>query len=751
MKRPTAADVDLPLDEAKLRPPPVRDGSLPRTALIEALRPVALPTLALVAAPAGYGKTTLLAKLAARAGRKPFAWLTLDERDNDPARLVAALGAALVRAGSLDAAVLDELPRPPAAAAKRLAAAVAAGGAIGLAIDDLHCLESERSIAVLQTLAARLPPRSRLVLAGRTRPPDGLAGPRDGIRVLEIGTAALAMSADEARALFERAGVEVPDEDLPGLVERMEGWPTGLYLAALVLAADPGAAASFDGSDRFVTEYFREECLAALDDADVRFLEHASVLDRLSGALCDRALRVSGSATRLKRLARSTLFLVSPAGGRPRTYRLHTALRDALRDELRRREPAVAQAIAARAAEWSTRHGEYEQAVGYAWAAGHDEEFAALVERSAPALFHEGGLATIERWLTWPAEPLFAEHPPLALWRALVRLLRGRDDEAVRWLDLAAQAESDLDASIDGTPLRGWRALILSVMCRSGLESMRADATLAVETLGDASPWRSASLLLLGVTHVLAGETAAAGDLLSEAQSTAAIAGMKDTFCVALAERALIEAADGRWTTAEAFATGARTVVQESHLEDYPTSAVTFAASARSAVRRNDWVRARTDVERTVRLLPMLTSALPWLAVQVRLELARTRLELSEHDAASAVLQEAEAILAGGLDLGALGTQVAELRRELDRGTRPEHRWEHLTPAELRLLPLLTTHLSFREIAEILHISRNTVKTQAICVYRKLDVSSRSAAIERASELGLVEKPGVLELARDDR
>jgi LuxR family maltose regulon positive regulatory protein len=293
--------------------------------------------------------------------------------------------------------------------------------------------------------------------------------------------------------------------------------------------------------------------------------------------------------------------------------------------------------------------------------------------------------------------------------------------------------------------------LILSALCGSGLERMRADAALALEMLGDGSPWRPSALLLLGVTHVLAGETAAASEVLSEAQTAAAISGAKDTFCVALAQRALLEAAEGRWTTAEAFATGARTVVQESDLVAYPTSALTYAASARSAVQRNDWVRARTDVERTLHLLPMLTSALPWLAVQVRLELARVRLELSEHDAASAVLAEAEELLASGLDLGTLRSQVEELRTELAKGSRPDEPWEQLTRAELRLLPLLTTHLSFREIAEILHISRNTVKTQAICVYRKLGVASRSAAIERASELGLVEKPEVLALSREHR
>jgi LuxR family transcriptional regulator, maltose regulon positive regulatory protein len=739
--------------ESKLRRPAPRDGSVSRTALLETLRAAAVPTIGLVAAPAGYGKTTLLAEVAAD-GRRPFAWVTIDEQDNEPMCLVAALAVALAGAGSLDESMVEEVVKrraSPAAAVKRLAAALGAGGPVALAVDDLHLLSSESSVGVIEVIAAHLPPRSRLLLASRTRPPDGLREPRDGTRVLELGREELQMSDEEAAVLLRRAGAEVSDDQRAVLMERLEGWPAGLYLAALVVAADASAAASFDGSDRFVTEYFREECLGALGDADIRFLERASVLERLSGALCDSALRMSGSAGRLKRLARSTLFLIPLADGPSRTYRLHTALRDALRGELRRCEPEVADAIAGRATEWATRQGDLEEAVTYAWGAGKVDEFAALVERSAPALYHAGGLATIERWLTWPNEAAFAQHPALSLWRALVSLLRGDDEEAVRWLDLAAHAPADLDGSIDGTPSRAWRSLILAALCRSGVQAMRADAAAALAALGDSSPWRPSALLLLGVTHVLAGETAEASEALSEAQTTAAISGAKDTFCVALAERSLLEAAQGRWATAEAFATSARTVVQESHLEDYPSSALTYAASARSAVQRSDWVRARTDVERTNRLLPMLTSALPWLSVQVRLQIARTQLELSAHDAASAVLTEAEALLAEGIDLGRLGSQVEELRRELQRAPQADDGTGQLTPAELRLLPLLTTHLTFREIAEILHISRNTVKTQAICVYRKLGVSSRSAAIERASELGLVEKPEVLGLPHEYR
>ncbi len=711
-------------------------GAVQRTALLDTLRPVAAPTVAFVTAPAGYGKSTLLAQVAAATGRKPFASLTIGERDNDPRQLVATLGAALgIEVSS----------------AKSLGAAIGGAGAVDLSIDDLHLLSSERSLDALRTVAASLPPRSRLLLAGRTRPPDPLAEALNGGRTIELGREDLRMSESEAGALLRSAGVDFPDDELPGLVQRLEGWPAGLYLAALVVKTDGSAVATFDGSDRFVVEYFREECLSALDGDDVRFLERVAVLDQLSGALCDSALRVSGSATRLKQLARSLLFVIPTAGGRSRTYRLHAALRDAVRGELLRREPQLAQAIAARAADWALRQGDEQQAVAYAWGAGREEQFVTLIEQSATGAYHNGGLSTIEQWLSWPRDSLFVDHPALSLWRALVHLLSGDEDEALRWIELAAPAQISSHASIDGTPLSAWRALLMAALCRSGLEEMRVDSAAALEALADDSPWRPSALLLLGVTHVLAGETAAAEEVLSEAEATATTADAKDTLCVVLAQRALIESAEGRWAPTEAFATKARGLVKESNLDDYPTSALTYAASARSAVQHSDWVRARTDVDRATRLLPLLTGALPWLSVQVRVEVARTRLGLSEHDAASTVLAEAEELLAEGLDLGTLRDQVDELRIELSKSGRPDDRREHLTPAELRLLPLLTTHLSFREIAEILHISRNTVKTQAICVYRKLGVSSRSAAIERASKLDLVETPEALELAKENR
>ncbi len=153
------------------------------------------------------------------------------------------------------------------------------------------------------------------------------------------------MSEDEAGALLRSAGVDLPDDELPGLVQRMEGCRRGSNLAALALETDGSAATTFDGSDRFVAEYFREECLSALERRGRALSRAVAVLDQLSGALCDSALRVSGSATRLKQLARSLLFVIQTAGGARGRIASTPALRDALRGELLRREPRFAQAM----------------------------------------------------------------------------------------------------------------------------------------------------------------------------------------------------------------------------------------------------------------------------------------------------------------------------------------------------------------------------------------------------------------------
>ena len=615
---------------------------------------------------------------------------------------------------------LDKPPGTPA----RLRRTLRAGPPIRIVLDDLQTLENARCLELVQTLASHLPPRGQLLLASRT--PIALDRHE---RLIELGAGDLRMSADEAALLLRGAGVNAPGEVVAALTARLEGWPTGLFLAALAHQVEGQDLSSFGGADRYVHDYFREECLAGLDEKDVRFLERASVLERLTARLCDRTLRTRGSAERLERLSRATAFLIPLDEG---VYRLHQAFREMLQAELHRAEPETPKLLTARAAEWCAEHGEAEAGARYAWTAGRPDRYAELAEQAATGLYHSGGLDTLERLLAEPGEQLVPRHPELAAWGAIVHALRGRADDAVRLVEIG----EEMSAGTHTARL----AAVRSALCQEGGAQMATDAAAALK-----SPSRPSALLLLGVARLLAGEGANAAETLAEAAAEATLAGRTDTACLALAECAGLAALDGNWDDVELLIDKARTAIREASLDDYPTSALTYATSARAAVHASDWVRARADAGQATRSLPMLTGALPWLAVQVRLELAQVHADLSDHETAAAMLAGAEAILGATDGLGVLHDQADRLRQEIADATRGREAPGQLTPAERRLLPLLTTYLSFREIAETLDVSRNTVKTQAICVYRKLGVSSRSAAIDRASELGLVDRPEALE------
>jgi LuxR family transcriptional regulator, maltose regulon positive regulatory protein len=702
-----------PVLQPRLEPPPAREGTVARSALAERLSPSAQATVGTLVAPAGYGKTTLLAEVAASRDL-PVAWLTVNETDNEPA--VFRRRAAIAAGWALG---LDEPPSTPA----RLRRALRAGPPIRIVLDDLQALENDQCLEAVQALASHLPPRAQLLLASRAP----IAFDRRE-RLVELGAGDLRMSAGEAALLLRGAGVNPPDEVVAALTARLEGWPTGLYLAALAHRVEGQDLSSFGGADRYVRDYFREECLAGLDQKDVRFLERASVLERLTARLCDRTLQTRGSAERLERLSRATAFVIPLGEG---AYRLHQAFREMLQAELRKAAPETPKVITARATEWCVEQGDMETAARYAWSAGRPDRYAELTEQAAAGLYHSGGLDALERLLAEPGEQLVPCHPELAAWGAIVHALRGRADDAVRLVEIGEETPA-------GTrPAR--LAAVRSALCQGGAAQMATDAAAALE-----GPARPAALLLLGVARLLAGESAGA-QTLADASAEAMLAGNTDTACLALAERAGLAVLDGNWDDVERLVDEARTAIREAGLEDYPTSALTYATSAHAAVHASDWVRARADAGHAARSLPVLTDALPWLAVQVRLELAQVHAALSDHETAAAMLAGAEAILGATDGLGVLHDRADRLRQELADATRSREAPAQLTPAEQRLLPLLTTYLSFREIAESLDVSRNTVKTQAICVYRKLGVSSRSAAIDRASELGLVARPEVLE------
>jgi LuxR family maltose regulon positive regulatory protein len=275
-------------------------------------------------------------------------------------------------------------------------------------------------------------------------------------------------------------------------------------------------------------------------------------------------------------------------------------------------------------------------------------------------------------------------------------------------------------------------------MCRDGVERMRSDAEDALIDLPRDSRLRPSALAMHGAAHVLLGDPDQGDLILALAADEAMRLGATDTGLLALSERALVAAARGDHAGADALAFEARELVADGHLEDYPTTAVEVALCARGHLRQGRWSEAKADLARAHPLSRSLADALPWFAVQAQLELARAHVTLRDADAARALLTEIAEILDRRPGLGVLAGQAETLRRQVD--TMPSTDGASgLTSAELRVLPLLQTHLSFREIGERQFVSRNTIKTQAISIYRKLGVSSRSGAIERAVEFGLID------------
>jgi len=729
--------------ESKIQVPPQRPGTVSRTALVNRLRATTSVAAATVVAPAGYGKTTLLAQWATRDDRS-FAWVTLDERDNDPIVLLRHIAAALEIAEPLEARLVDALEKPGASiwtkALPRLARLLAERTPIVLVLDDFSLLRSRASIEAVAALVDGETEGSMLVLAGRISPRLRLARLRASGCLLELGSADLAMTRREGELLLRQSGVRLGAERVAELVEQCEGWPAGLYLTALSVRdgeASGAEAVPLSGDDRYLADYFRSEYLARLRPGPLRFLRRSSVLERMSGPLCDALLEDEGSAQELEKIERANLFLV-PLDNRREWYRYHHLFRDLLQRELVEDEPEVVPRLHGRAADWYEEQGDEESALEHASAAGDLDRAAALLTSLALPLYYSGRIATLDQWLNrFERAGLLERYPAVAVQGARIHALRGRTEAAETWLDAATRG-TFRGTLPDGTKtIAPWVATARAWLCRKGARQMLADAEMAVAGLAAGSSWRAPALLAQGSALMLLGDPDRADAILAEAAEAAL--GATESHVIALGQRALIADERGEHARADALSTELHELLAASPVDAYVARSVDFAATARTMLRHGRWNEARAALTAGQGLASFL-EALPWLAVQVRLELARGFVTLRDADAGQEQLDEALELLGRSPGLDSLSARADELQREVDDA--PEHKGAHyagLTRAELRLLPLLATHLSFREIAEQLFVSRNTIKTQAISVYRKLGVSSRSEAVAEAQRLGLGE------------
>ena len=727
--------------EGRLGPPRPRAGFLPRLELTSRL--TAAEGLVVVTAPAGYGKTALLAEWV-RVDPRPAVWMSLGAEDNDPVVHLTALALALDEIEPIDPSVLSPLwssaGSVPTVTLPRFGQMLAARRVpVVVVLDDVHELVTRDALDALAVVITHLPRGSTLALSGRTMPslPFGRLRVKRGL--VEVAMSDLALGVAEAASLCRSLEVELPSEDVGRLVERTEGWPAGLYLAALSLRNQPDrhrAVLEFGGDHRLVVDYLMDELMGDIDPDVSSFLLGASCFERLSGPLCDDVLARTGSALLLEELARQNL-LVIPLDPRGQWYRFHNLLRDMLQAELTRREADRPAVLHRKASEWFEANGDPDAAIHHAVRAGDVARAEGLVVRSYGSYAANGRHATIQRWLGLFTEDQLSTTPFLVALATYSRIPAGDGAGATHWLARAERAVGAADPDQTGLTAAAMVAMLRALIRPQPARDMAEDALHGYRHFppGD---WHANCCLLLGAAELLLGDEERARTILDEGAAEATASSAHAVLAVCLALRAILEVEHGRWGEATALGRRGRAVLSEHGLDVVPSLFLVTAVSTLIEARAGRFAEAEADRLICCRHLTGYLHIAPWANLEARIVLARADVLLGDRVGARTLLDEGERFLLDVPDAAHAKEQLAAVRRLLDE--RPEgDRWgpSSLTTAELRVLRYLPTHLTMAEIAERLYVSRNTVKTQAIAIYRKLGTASRSGAVEIARDAGL--------------
>ncbi|WP_104105442.1 LuxR C-terminal-related transcriptional regulator [Nocardioides sp. 616] len=738
----------LELDEAlldvKLSVPEPAQDLLSRASLTDAARDSGAAAVG-VTAPAGYGKSVLLSAWAHRERRR-VGWISLDALDDDPSALLLLLASAYERAVPEQAGLAAAMSGADVAAlgrgAPRLVAAFRqAAIPFVLLIDDLHELRSPECHDVLGVVLSAVPSGSQVVSASRHDQPH-LPRLRAEGATFELTTSDLILDASAAGHIFATAGKHITLERAREMTERTEGWPVGLHLAALIANDGEDGTPGVTGDDRYIADYLQHEVFGRLDPPTQHFLRRTAVLDRLHGPLCEAVLEEPDAQDRLRALEASNSFLF-PLDRRREWYRYHPLFREFLLGELRRTDAELIEKLHLRAADWFESRGVPAVAVDHLLATREHERCARLVAELVLSTYATGHVSTVQRWLKSLGDRTIQAYPPLAALAGWVAASVGQTIDAQRWA--AVTAELSYDPTPTPTPTHGGtsfastRSMLRAMMCPSGPEQMMADAAFTVAEEAPWSPWRAPALCVLAEAHLLAGAPACAATVLEDATAVGLAAGNTEPVVLSESGLALIEMDEGRWDEAAEHLELALNVVERHHLEDYAISLLPFAAAARMAVHRADLVEADRHLRHAMRARPASTFVQPCLAVRGRLQLAKAYWARGDRVSARHLLREIDDVVRRRPDLGALVDQVAEFRTMTKLATASAAPHDvPLTPAELRVLPHLQTHLRLADIAQRLQISRNTVATEVSAIYRKLGVTSRGEAVEQATLLGLL-------------
>ena len=699
-----------------------------------------------MACAAGFGKTTLLAAWhEVEAERKPVAWLTLDEGDDDPVVLWSYVIEALRRV--CPALSLPASPQLAGAASivpvvlPRLVNELDDLGEVTLILDDFHRLSDSTARDSIAWFVEHAPPAFQLVLSTRTEPDLPLAALRAHGDLLELRAGDLRFTSEEADAFLNgRLALGLMREDVDGLLERMEGWPAGLYLTALSLqrTADRHALVTELGaSNRHAIDFLETEVLQAHDPPMQELMLRSCILERVSGPVCDAVLERQHSAQMLEVLSRSNLFLI-PLGDEG-WYQFHPLFARLLRVELERREPGLVPVLHRRAYAWHRDHGTTGEAISHAIEAGAHAEAAELIEASWVAFANAGKHDTVLAWIRrFPVEVLTGDGQ-LLLVAAWVLSLGGEREEAARAI-ATVEGLGEFDGGrplADGfSSVEASLALLRAVFPWGDVGAQLSNGRRAAEVEGPGSPWRPVACWAVGTGLYWRGDLGEADRWFAESAALAPASGQWLAGGSSLAYRSLIAGEQRRLDEQRMLADQATELVRERGIEQ-AVGEIPLALGVSSA-RRGRPTEALPLIDRGIAVLRFRGQPID-LAKGLLRQVPVLR-ALGERERSQAMVDEARFIIESCPDPGILAKRLKACEPCPSPSQRPGAGSgdETLTERELRVLRLLTSDLSERGIGRELYVSHNTVHSHVRSIYRKLGVSSRARALERTRELKLL-------------
>jgi LuxR family transcriptional regulator, maltose regulon positive regulatory protein len=740
---PQPAGAPVPLLETRLMPPRMRRDVIRRPRLHEVLDRLASARLTLVSGPAGSGKTVLVSSWCDSPSAGAVAWNSLEPSDNEPGRLWTYIATAVDRLrpglGRMALLRLSTPGVPLETALDELINGIAAfGQPLRVVLDDLHVLRSETSLGALEYFVDRVPPNAHILATSRSEPAIALARLRARGELGEVRARDLAFTIGEARDVLARTDLVLDGDELALLVERTEGWPAAVYLAAVSLrgAADRHQwICDFHGDNRHVADYLSSEVVDVLDAKSRDFLTRTSILGRFTAAMCDAVLDANDSAEVLRELERSNLFLVA-LDSRGEWYRYHQLFADLLRIELVHSDPDAERLLHVRACAWCRSQNLIDDALEHAAAAHDDRLVAEILDEQHVVLTFGGRSATLLRHARALDDGLLAEHPAIVAAAAVGSGHDAPSDERQRFLGVLERAVerrfdlSEYAVAVGALAHSAWIDGDVGAAvahARRAAEACRAEPELAVPALAS-----------LAYALFLAGDSEAARTAGREAVEWPKSTRQPAAMITVLATLALVEAGEGRPVIAETIARRAATLMRETGLLGSPLAALAPVALASALELKGDLKQAEPQAEQGEKLRRAPDERVEH--VHALLVLARIRAQRRKVSAATADLARAHIALDEFADPGILPELAAQVEQAIhDARTATIRAVEEPTAAELAVLRVLASDLSYREIGQRLFLSLNTVKTHTKGIYRKLGASSRAEAVDRANALGLLD------------